>query len=829
MSPGTSGAVLGILLDSSVRALAVAALVAVLLRVARVRAGNLRHAAWATVLAAMLLMPGLTLVLATTGVRLPAPVPVDLASSAGSWLADDPALPAIAPDDSNLAAPTSSAAFPSPTGRTVAVTDAGAALERPQASWPAWLMIAYLPGVVLLLARLMVGWRLARRVTATARRVPGNAATGSGAPLLESDLVAAPVVLGMLRPRILLPAAWRTWPAGHLEAVLAHEQAHARRRDPLVALVAHLNRCIFWFHPLAWWLERAIAAAAEQAADADGLRAAGEARRYAKVLVDMAAAVRGSGRRLSWQGVRVDGSGLLGDRIDRILRGDCCPTASRPRTMATLAVCATAVVLVAACRTHAPEPSPLQPDPEAAADRAAQAQTSGLFKEADAMTSEQVRELEARVANDPQDFEGLRKLLVFYRPVSVQGPDGRWAARCTLVIGEQACVEARRPHILRIIRDHPEHEMAGEWGARIFSTRLDPLPDPNGYQQATALWLAHLKRKNASAELLLHAARFFEVGDERRAEEALVRAAALDPQGRSTDDLGRLYYLVLVGSSSSTPLNVVRTIDSKSAHGPHANDVRRRLEESSDPRLLAATAFWLLNQGGGYQRDRLDFDPIALGRAYLERALSLDPEFVRARALRVSLAARERDANMRAAVKGARGEEQHRAVSALPETERFEYLPWLGELAYMGFENAEDKGQEAEATLLLDLSKKYAQELLVLAPRFADHPEYGSAVFRGHITAGTVALRRGDREAAVEHLMAASKAPASEELAYGHSGLHGRLVNYLLKAGERESVAAFLERYAALNVVSREQLQKDAERIRKGVMPLSYQYMVTGQ
>lgn len=42
--------------------------------------------------------------------------------------------------------------------------------------------------------------------------------------------------------------------------MLTHEREHVRRRDPLVRWLALLNRCVFWFHPLAWWLERPRAA-----------------------------------------------------------------------------------------------------------------------------------------------------------------------------------------------------------------------------------------------------------------------------------------------------------------------------------------------------------------------------------------------------------------------------------------------------------------------------------------------------------------------------------------------------------------------------------------
>ncbi len=39
------------------------------------------------------------------------------------------------------------------------------------------------------------------------------------------------------------------WPAERLAMVLAHEQAHARRRDSIVRLLSLINRAVFWFHP----------------------------------------------------------------------------------------------------------------------------------------------------------------------------------------------------------------------------------------------------------------------------------------------------------------------------------------------------------------------------------------------------------------------------------------------------------------------------------------------------------------------------------------------------------------------------------------------------
>jgi beta-lactamase regulating signal transducer with metallopeptidase domain len=95
----------------------------------------------------------------------------------------------------------------------------------------------------------------------------GQESRKSGA-FVTNPQCAAPATIGWLRPTLLLPECRQSWPADKLETVLVHEREHVRRHDPLVQWLALLNRSILWFHPLAWWLERKLAAPAEEACDA---------------------------------------------------------------------------------------------------------------------------------------------------------------------------------------------------------------------------------------------------------------------------------------------------------------------------------------------------------------------------------------------------------------------------------------------------------------------------------------------------------------------------------------------------------------------------------
>ena len=319
-------------LEASIRAAVVASCVGVILVLARVRSGAVRHAAWTAVLCAMFLMPVLPHLTPEIGVPVASPPIFWEADSVSALpaipvrvLAESSATPVQAPAEPNLT--------PAPTPRG--------------ALWPWAALAVYFAGVLILLARLAVGWRSARLLARTAEPV---AAPLAGVRVCQSGAVAAPLAIGVLKPRVLLPHSWTTWSRAKLCAVLAHEAAHVRRRDALVALAARLNRCVFWFHPFAWWLERQLAVTAEQACDEAAVRAMGQSREYADVLLEMAEAVHRHGGRLAWQGIGMDGAGALERRIDRILRGDLSRRMSRPRKAAVAMACAAAIFLVAACR-----------------------------------------------------------------------------------------------------------------------------------------------------------------------------------------------------------------------------------------------------------------------------------------------------------------------------------------------------------------------------------------------------------------------------------------------------------------------------------------------
>ena len=85
---------------------------------------------------------------------------------------------------------------------------------------------------------------------------------------LTSRLVTVPLVVGWIRPVLLLPVGLATGlSCDQVRALLAHELAHVRRHDLLINLLqAVVETCLF-YHPAVWWVSRRIRTEREFAAD----------------------------------------------------------------------------------------------------------------------------------------------------------------------------------------------------------------------------------------------------------------------------------------------------------------------------------------------------------------------------------------------------------------------------------------------------------------------------------------------------------------------------------------------------------------------------------
>jgi uncharacterized protein (TIGR03435 family) len=109
---------------------------------------------------------------------------------------------------------------------------------------------------------------------------------GAGVPVLSSPAMLEPGIFGIFRPVLLLPQGIteRLAPA-HLEAILAHELCHVRRRDNLAAAIHMAVEAIYWFHPLVWWMGARLVEERERACDEDVLRLGSQPEVYAESIL----------------------------------------------------------------------------------------------------------------------------------------------------------------------------------------------------------------------------------------------------------------------------------------------------------------------------------------------------------------------------------------------------------------------------------------------------------------------------------------------------------------------------------------------------------------
>ena len=262
----TLTAVSAVIAEASVRVAAMAIATALMLAVFRVREARVRHAAWSVMLALMLLSP----IAIAWGPKARVPV-----------RAAEPIVRAVGLDKLDLQLPP----MPLPERARPSAARAGLA-----ADWRSIALGVYGVVALFLFARIAIGIHRVRRLLRGAAPQRGGYLTHSAC--------AVPVVAGWYRPRIILPVDSRDWPADRLAMILAHEEAHARRRDTIVQLLSLINRAVFWFHPLAWWLHREIAALAEEACDAAAAATASSRSAYADCLIAIAHHARHSGQRV---------------------------------------------------------------------------------------------------------------------------------------------------------------------------------------------------------------------------------------------------------------------------------------------------------------------------------------------------------------------------------------------------------------------------------------------------------------------------------------------------------------------------------------------------
>jgi beta-lactamase regulating signal transducer with metallopeptidase domain len=195
------------------------------------------------------------------------------------------------------------------------ISHAAQPLDAINAAQP-YVLLAWLAGVGFFACRLlmgMIGVRKLRRGRLPLPRELAERAARLGRPLglraeslvFLSRNVAEAMAVGLVKPIVLIPAAWATeMPLAMLEAVIAHELAHLQRRDLWVNLLQRIVETLLFYHPAVWWLSRRLRAERELCCDELAVALTGRrleyvqaletvARRTARVEPLLAAGIRG--------------------------------------------------------------------------------------------------------------------------------------------------------------------------------------------------------------------------------------------------------------------------------------------------------------------------------------------------------------------------------------------------------------------------------------------------------------------------------------------------------------------------------------------------------
>ncbi len=166
--------------------------------------------------------------------------------------------------------------------------------------WPVWVLMVWLAGCLLVGFRYLLGLFSARKLARTgfqvddedillsADRIANHLGIRRHVRILMNERLSVPIVFGLFRATILLPADVSEWARERRDLVLRHELAHVKRRDNLWIHLAGLISIFHWFNPLVWAARGKMVAESEYACDDSVLEIGVSSSDYAQHLLDSA-------------------------------------------------------------------------------------------------------------------------------------------------------------------------------------------------------------------------------------------------------------------------------------------------------------------------------------------------------------------------------------------------------------------------------------------------------------------------------------------------------------------------------------------------------------
>ena len=299
-----------------------------------------RHAVWTAAFAAVLLLPLLTAAL--PGLRAPGLSNV-LPSAAGPLF------------QATVSASGGSRPAVASSGALSAVTPP--AIRLGPMDWRAAVLLLWAAGAAWMLMRTAwacVWMTLARRKAKAFPAACGEVETPEGVRVVKAESGSMPMVSGVLRPVVFLPADALLWDGERRRMVLEHEFAHVRRGDLATHFVGRIGLSLWWWNPMAWKAWGEFLKERERAADDLVLRTGARASSYAAHLLEIARGAQRD-RAIGVAALAMARPAQLEGRLMAILDGT--TNHGAPRRVALVAAAAAALAFtlpVAALRAQDP-------------------------------------------------------------------------------------------------------------------------------------------------------------------------------------------------------------------------------------------------------------------------------------------------------------------------------------------------------------------------------------------------------------------------------------------------------------------------------------------
>ena len=162
-----------------------------------------------------------------------------------------------------------------------------------------WILMAWIAGTLFFTLRMLAGWwyvnslkseseilsnEWSDRLQQLARQFNINTIV----TLAQSTRIEAPVVLGFIKPVVLVPVGmFSGLTTEQIETIFIHELAHIKRHDYLVNLIQSFIETIFFFNPFVWIISNIIRREREYCCDDAVIQNQGSALVYARALTSL--------------------------------------------------------------------------------------------------------------------------------------------------------------------------------------------------------------------------------------------------------------------------------------------------------------------------------------------------------------------------------------------------------------------------------------------------------------------------------------------------------------------------------------------------------------